>query len=93
VPKCTIFNTMSGSIHEGRNTSFGNGVIVVTGMHMDLYEASATSVNLHHVPIDGLNIKIGRDCFVGSATFILGNVTIGDKAAIGAGSVVTKNVL
>ena len=92
IPKCTIFNTMSGSIHVGRNTGFGHGVMIVTGMHMGADEANATGFNLHHVPVDGRNIRIGRDCFIGSGAIILGNVTIGDKAIIGAGSVVTKNV-
>jgi acetyltransferase-like isoleucine patch superfamily enzyme len=92
IPKCTVFNTMSGSIYVGRNTSFGHGVMVITGMHMGVDEANAGGFDLHHVPVDGRDISIGRHCFIGSGAIILGNVTIGDNSIIGAGSVITKNV-
>lgn len=37
-------------------------------------------------------INVGRNCFFGESSIILGNVTIGDNAVIGAGAVVTKDV-
>lgn len=37
-------------------------------------------------------ITIGRDCWIGAGTIILGGVTIGDGTTIGAGSVVTRDI-
>lgn len=37
-------------------------------------------------------IRIGDDCFIGCNSTILPNVTIGNKAIVAAGSVVTKSV-
>lgn len=37
-------------------------------------------------------VKIGRDCYFGTGTVILGGVTIGDGAIVGANSVVTRNI-
>lgn len=37
-------------------------------------------------------ILIGRDCYFGAGTVVLGGVTIGDGAVIASGSVVTKDV-
>lgn len=38
------------------------------------------------------SVTIGRDCYIGAKTVVLGGVEIGDGAIIGAGSIVTKNV-
>lgn len=37
-------------------------------------------------------IKIGKNCFIGCRSTILPNVTIGDNAIIGAGSVVNRDI-
>jgi acetyltransferase-like isoleucine patch superfamily enzyme len=37
-------------------------------------------------------IKIGRGVFIGARALVLKGVTIGDRAVIGAGAVVTKDV-
>jgi len=37
-------------------------------------------------------ISIGKDCWIGAGSIILGGVTIGDGTTIGAGSVVTRDV-
>lgn len=37
-------------------------------------------------------ITIGKDCWIGAGTIILGGVTIGDGTTIGAGSVVTRDI-
>jgi len=42
--------------------------------------------------IEDQPISIGNDVWIGAHSIILGNVTIGDGAIIGAGSVVTKNI-
>ena len=43
--------------------------------------------NLYHAPI-----HIGKSAWIGAHATILPNVTIGDNAIVGAGSVVTKDV-
>jgi len=92
IPKSVVFNTMCGSIYIGKNTGFGHGVMLLTGKHMGIEEASKTGHELHYVPETGRDIHIGRNCFIGSAALILGNVTIHDYAIVGAGAVVTKDV-
>ena len=37
-------------------------------------------------------ITVGRNCWIGAGTIILGGVTIGDNTTIGAGSVVTRDI-
>jgi len=37
-------------------------------------------------------VNIGRDCYFGAGTIVLGGVSIGDGAVIGAGSIVTKDI-
>jgi len=41
---------------------------------------------------DRTAVIIGNDVWIGAHSIVLGNVTIGDGAIIGAGSVVTKNI-
>ena len=37
-------------------------------------------------------ITVGKDCWIGAGTIIVGGVTIGDGTTIGAGSVVTRDI-
>lgn len=92
IPKSAYFNTRSGSIRVGRGTVFGEDVQVLTGKHMDFFEASRLGLPHHHVPEIGRDIVIGRGCYIGGGAIIVGPVEIGDLSVIGAGSVVTKNI-
>jgi len=92
IPKSVYFNTRSGVIRVGKNTIFGEDVKLLTGTHYNIYEAKKHGVPLHFVPEEGRDIIIGKGCFIGSSAIIIGKVTIGDYAVIGAGSVVTKDV-
>ena len=92
IPKCTIFNTMSGDIYIGRNTGFGHGVMIITGMHMGMCEAKSSGNDFFHVPKSGRDIYIGRNCFIGTGAIILGGTNIGDYSVIGAGAVISKDV-
>ncbi|MGD9077998.1 MAG: acyltransferase [Desulfobacterales bacterium] len=38
------------------------------------------------------SVAIGRDCYIGAKTVVLGGSEIGDGAIIGAGSIVTKSI-
>jgi acetyltransferase-like isoleucine patch superfamily enzyme len=66
--------------------------MVLTGKHLNIKEASEQGLPLHTVPLSGRDIFIGKNCKIGSGAIILGCVTIGDYAVIGAGAVVTKDV-
>ncbi|PPG35650.1 hypothetical protein C5E10_03150 [Pseudoclavibacter sp. RFBG4] len=60
-----------------------DGVMVNAGGH-DLNAGMANT--------SGGDINIGEKCFLGHRAVVLGGVTIGDGAVIGAGAVVTKDV-
>jgi acetyltransferase-like isoleucine patch superfamily enzyme len=92
VPKSVYFNTRSGSITVGEGTVFGEDVQVLTGKHYNISEAEAIDSRLNEVPSSGRDIVIGRGCYIGGGAIIIGPVTVGDFAVIGAGSVVTKDV-
>lgn len=91
VPKSVYFNTRSGKIIVGENTVFGEYVMVLTGKHNYFSDVNSIA-DLHEVPLDGRDIIIGDNCYIGSGAIIIGPVKIGDFAVIGAGSVVTKDV-
>jgi acetyltransferase-like isoleucine patch superfamily enzyme len=69
-------------IEIGDYTRFAINVQVVTVGHEGRFNE-----------VDTLGpIKIGSGCWIGSNSLILKNVTIGDFAIIGAGSIVNKNI-
>jgi maltose O-acetyltransferase len=81
---CVILDVMS--VRIGDHTLFGPAVQIYTAMHpLDADERRA-----------GLEfarpVTIGRDVWIGGAAVICPGVTIGDRAVIGAGSVVTRDV-
>ena len=91
IPKSAIFNTRSGKITVGKNTVFGEDVMILTGKHN--YISEITSIDqLQKVPESGRDIIIGEGCYIGSGVIVIGPVNIGDYAVLGAGSVVTKDV-
>lgn len=92
IPASVYFNTACGKISVGDNTVFGEQVQLLTGMHLNVEEAYLENKPLHYVPEEGRDILIGSGCYIGGSAIIIGPVTIGDYAVIGAGSVVTKNV-
>ena len=61
------------------------------GPKKEAAEAKAKGLPQHSVP-QGLDIKIGRNCYIGSHAIIVGPLTIGDGAMICAGAVVTQDV-
>ena len=92
VPRSCYFNTASGKITVGKNTVFGERVMVLTGKHLNIQEAANKALSLHDVPENGRDVNIGFGCYIGSGAIIIGPVQIGDFSVIGAGSVVMKNV-
>ncbi|HYF17750.1 MAG TPA: sugar O-acetyltransferase [Ramlibacter sp.] len=73
------------SIRVGANTLVGPAVQIYTPLHpMDARERRRREY--------GRPVEIGRDVWIGGAAVILPGVRIGDRAVIGAGSVVTRDV-
>ena len=82
---CTFLD--GGYITIGDNTRIGPNVQIYTPHHpMDFRKRRENKEYAYP-------IKIGRDCWIGGGTIICPGVTIGDRCIIGAGSVVTKDVL
>jgi len=91
IPKSVYFNTRSGKIKIGKNTVFGEDVMLLTGKHLNIEEIDAIE-DLHIVPLGGRDIIIGSNCYIGSGAILIGPVSIGDYAIVCAGAVVTKKV-
>lgn len=72
-------------IRIGDYTLFGPGVQILTPMHP--LEAELRRKQEYGKPVD-----IGSDVWVGGGALILPGVRIGNKAVIGAGSVVTRDI-
>jgi len=72
-------------VRIGDFTLFGPAVQIYTPMHP--WNAAARRGQEYGKPVD-----IGSDVWVGGGAIILPGVSIGDRAVIGAGSVVTRDV-
>ena len=72
-------------VRIGDYTLFGPGVQILTPLHP--MNAARRRREEYGAPIE-----IGSDVWVGAAALILPGVRIGDRAVIGAGSVVTRDV-
>ena len=81
---CTILDVAPVTI--GSRTLFGPGVQVYTATHPTDYQERATGLEYARP------IVIGEDVWLGGGVIICPGVTVGARAVIGAGSVVTKDV-
>jgi maltose O-acetyltransferase len=72
-------------VRIGDYTLFGPGVQILTPLH-------PFGAALRRRQEFGKPIEIGADVWVGGGALILAGVRIGDRAVIGAGSVVTRDV-
>ena len=73
----------------GDDVVMGPDVIILTDTHN--FEDVATPIN-QQGGTGALPVIIGNDVWIGTRVIIMPNVTIGDKAIIGAGAVVTKDI-
>jgi maltose O-acetyltransferase len=72
-------------VRIGSFTIFGPAVQILTPMH-------PFNAELRRRQEFGKPVEIGSDVWVGGGAIILPGVTIGSRAVIGAGSVVTRDV-
>ncbi len=82
---CTFLD--GGSITIGDYTLIGPNVQIYTPHHPMDYKERRNPKEY------SLPVTIGHDCWIGGGAIILPGIKIGDRCIIGAGSVVTHNVL
>jgi maltose O-acetyltransferase len=78
-----------GGVSIGDDTLIGPGVVIYSQNHC----FSDPSVLIRNQGYETKEVTIGKNVWIASRAIILPGVTIGDGAVIGAGSVVTKNVI
>ena len=97
---------VTGQLRTGRNCTLNTfsvvrgeitlGDAVRIGAHTSLLAFNHTmtdpDVEVFRQPITSRGITVGNDVWIGSHVVVLDGVTVGDKAVIAAGAVVTKNV-
>lgn len=96
-----VFNRMNSMFCDciiGRGTEFGPGLILIhsTGIVINGAVRGGRNVSLEHQVTIGAERRqapvLGSDVFVGAGAKIIGPVTIGDGAKIGANAVVVGDV-
>lgn len=78
------------SVEIGENTLFGEGVRVYDHNHE--YSFAEGNLNVSRKDFTYGDVKIGKNCWLGSNVVVLKGVTIGDNSIIGAGCVIYKDV-
>lgn len=97
---------LTGSLRTGRDCTVNPytvvrgrielGDAVRIGAHTSLlafnHTISDPDTEVFRQPLTSRGIRIGNDVWIGSHVVVLDGVTVGDRAVVGAGSVVTKDV-
>ena len=78
----TYFQAVDGKIKIGKGTWIAPNVGLITANH-DRNDLSK------HLP--GMDIILGKNCWIGMNAVILPGVNLGDNTIVGAGAVVTKS--
>ena len=101
VPLEMLFNKMNAWFCNciiGRGAEFGAGFVLIhsTGIVINGCVRGGTNIFLEHQVTIGAERRqmpvLGNDIFIGAGAKILGSVTIGDGARVGANAVVVKDV-
>jgi acetyltransferase-like isoleucine patch superfamily enzyme len=82
-----VFMDTQAQITIGDDSFMGHGVKFLTGGHDYFKFGNERQITRITKPI-----MVGKGVWIGSFAIILGGVTIGDHAVIGAGAVVTRNI-
>lgn len=75
-------------IRIGENTLIANDVQLICGSHI----FSDPKVPIRQQGADERPIVVGDDVWIAASAIVLGGVTVGDGAVVGAGAVVTKDI-
>lgn len=78
-----------GNITIGNDVMIATGVVINAGTHIFLDK----TIPMNRQGVKGIGIVIEDDVWIGAKAVILDGVRIGHGAIVGAGAVVTKNVL
>lgn len=78
----------AGGIFIGKAVGIGPGVKILTSYHTD----TKLEIPVMHNPLEFSKVEIMDGADIGTGAIILPNVTIGEGAIVGAGSVVTRDV-
>ena len=78
----------NAQLSVGKDTLIGGHSYLITANH----GTQDSAVPISEQGYTSRSITIGRNCWLGAHVVVLPGVTIGDRAVIGAGSVVTKDV-
>lgn len=76
------YQALNGKIVIGKGTRIANNVGIITTNH-DIYDIES------HV--EGKDVIIGRNCWIGINSVILPGVVLGDHTIVGGGSIVTHS--
>lgn len=76
-------------VHAVGNVKIGNNVMITDGVTISTGSHDTQHHDIIHTTGD---ITIGANVFIGEKATVLGGVTIGDNAVVGAGAVVTRDV-
>lgn len=86
-----VFINFGAVILDGAKVKIGRKTLIAPGVH--IYTAKhPLNIEERRVWEDCLPVTIGEECWIGGHATICPGVTIGDRAVIGAGAVVTKDI-
>ncbi|OEK14862.1 capsular biosynthesis protein [Staphylococcus saprophyticus] len=78
----TYFNNFSAKIYIGKGSYIAPNVGIITANH---------DINNLSTHIEGMDVRIGKNCWIGMNSVVLPGVILGDNTIVGAGSIVTKS--
>ena len=86
-----VFINFGATILDGAKVTIGKKTLIAPGLH--IYTARhPLEIKERREWEDCAPVSIGEECWIGGRVTICPGVTIGDRAVIGAGSLVTKDI-